>query len=387
MPMSLTISAVDTVAVRADLKDPLATSRKTYDRLPYAFVRVTLSDGTGGIGEARESLQITGESIGTIVAMVRDVLAPAVIGRHPGDLRGLHDVMDRRVAANTAAKSALDMAVHDAFAKVLGIPVHLLMGGGSTAPVATSKAIGVGDTSAMVAQARRAVEAGFATLKIKTGLDDRAEREAVKAIRAEVGPEICLKLDANQAWTLQRATAFLADVERCDVAMIEQPLPAWDYGGHAALRKRTAIPVMLDESVHRAEDARRAIDAEACDYINIKLVKTGGLYPALALVAVAQSAGIACQIGSLDTTVGSAAAIHLARACASAISFAEINGPLRLRKDVATGYRYKKGAVAVDPAPGLGVVPDWEALGFAAPAGAAAASSAENARAREATTP
>lgn len=385
--MSLTISAVDTVALRVELKDPLATSRKTYDRLPYAFVRVTLSDGTRGIGETRESLQITGESIGTIVEMVRDVLAPAIIGRHPGDLQGLHDVMDRQAAANTAAKSAVDMAAHDAFARALGIPVHLLMGGGSTAPVATSKAIGVGDTSAMVAEARRAVQAGFATLKIKTGLDDHAEREAVRAIRAEVGPHIDLKLDANQAWTLQQAAAFLADVERCDIAMIEQPLPAWDYGGHAALRKRTAIPVMLDESVHRAEDAQRAIDAEACDYINIKLVKTGGLYPALALAAVAQSAGIACQVGSLDTTVGSAAAIHLARACPNAVLFAEINGPLRLKGDVATGYRYKQGRVAVDPAPGLGVVPDWEALGFAAAGGTAASPSAANARAREAIAP
>ncbi len=362
--MSLKIAALEALGADVVLTEPLATSLKTYDRLPYVFVRVALSDGTVGVGEARESIQITGERGDTIIRTINAVLADAVAGMHPSDLQGIHAAMDRSIVGNTAAKSAVDMAVHDAVGKAYGISAQLVMAGGAGARLPTSKAISVGPIEQMVAQAEHSVQAGFGTLKLKTGINAVSERLAVSAIRAAVGPDVYLKLDANQGWGLQEASAFLSSVEKFDIQMVEQPLPAWDLAGHAALRARTPIPIMLDESVHSPHDATRAIDAGACDYLNIKLVKTGGLYPALKLVAVAQSAGVTCQIGSLDTTIGSAAAIHLARARPDTIRFVEINGPTRLERDFATGYHFSEGTVWVDNAPGLGVLPDWAAIGF-----------------------
>jgi L-alanine-DL-glutamate epimerase-like enolase superfamily enzyme len=150
------------------------------------------------------------------------------------------------------------------------------------------------------------------------------------------------------------------------IQMIEQPLPAFDYRGSAELRRRIPMPVMLDEGVRSAQDAFKAIEAGACDYINIKLLKTGGLYPALTLVAVAESAGVACQIGTLDTTIGSAAALHLVHA-RPAIRFAEINGPSRLSFDLATGFILAKGQANIAPGPGLGVTIDQSRLAFDQP--------------------
>lgn len=364
--MPPTITAVRAAAINAPLGDPLRTSRHDYSTIPYVFVKVTLSDGSQGIGEARESVQITGETSPSILQAVEHRLAPSIIGLEAGDMETIHARMGDTLAGNSAAKSAIDIAVYDALGHASGLSVSVLLGGAPSAAIPSSKAISVGPTAEMVAQAVRNVEAGFRTLKIKTGVDGAAEREAIAAIRSSVGPDIHLKLDANQAWSLQEAARFLDDVAGHDIQMIEQPLPAWDYNGSAELRRRTAIPVMLDEGVHSPQDAMKAISAGACDYINIKLVKTGGLFPAMKLLAVAESAGIVCQIGSLDTPVGSAAAIHLVHA-RKVLRFAEINGPTRLLHNYADGFSLVDGCADVEAGPGLGVTADLQALGFADP--------------------
>jgi len=114
---------------------------------------------------------------------------------------------------------------------------------------------------------------------------------------------------------------------------------------------------MLDEGIHSPSDVIRIVEAGAADMINIKLIKTGGLYPAQAVNAVAQAAGMICQIGSLDTTIGSAAATHLAMA-KSNIRYAEIVGPTRLKRDVAGGLVITGGRVCATDAPGYGITVD-----------------------------
>jgi L-alanine-DL-glutamate epimerase-like enolase superfamily enzyme len=262
--------------------------------------------------------------------------------------------MDAVAFANTCAKSAIDMAVHDLAARLAGLPLARLLGGAPGGPIASSKAVSVAAADKMVAQAQEYVAAGFGTLKLKTGVDAAAELEAVRRVREAVGPGIAIKLDANQGWTLTDATRFLEQVERYDIFMVEQPLPVWDFAGAAELRRRTSIPVMLDEGVKSPQDALRAIDAAACDYINIKLVKTGGLHRALQVEAICAAAGIACQIGTLDTSIGSAAGWHLVHARPN-IRFVEINGPTRLAWDVGTGFRVEAGAAVVADGPGLGL--------------------------------
>jgi L-alanine-DL-glutamate epimerase-like enolase superfamily enzyme len=183
----------------------------------------------------------------------------------------------------------------------------------------------------------------------------------VREVRRAVGPEIELKLDANQGWNLADAVKVINAVEDCDIRVVEQPLPEWDLAGAAALRQRVAPPIMLDEAVKSPADMVRIIQAGAADMVNIKLLKTGGIYPALAVNSIAESAGIVCQIGTLDTSIGSAAGAHLATAKEN-IQFIEINGPTRLKWDVASGLTIQQGRVKIGNGPGYGLEVDRSRL-------------------------
>lgn len=360
------IARISAQPVRLVLSNPLATSRRAYPALDLVVVRAQSEDGAIGWGETRDCAHITGESQAGILAAIEGRLGPALTGMDPFDLAGAHGAMERVMSANRAAKSAVDMALLDLAGRLAGQPVSRLLGGGPRGPIASSKAVSVGPVETMIAEAEGFVAAGFGTLKIKTGVDATGELAAIGAIRAAVGPGVFLKLDANQGWDLPEATRFLEAAAVHDIQMVEQPLPAWDLAGHAALRRRLPIPVMLDEGVHTASDALRAIEAGAADYVNIKLIKTGGLYPARDLAALCQAAGIACQIGTLDSSIGSAAAAHLVHACPN-IRFAEINGPTRAARDIATGFRVEAGQAIAPEGPGLGVVVDEAAIEELAP--------------------
>lgn len=356
-----TVARITATPMQLTLADPLATSKRTYGTLDIIIIRIDSTCGATGWGEAREGAHITGETLAGMCEAINSHLGPAVTSLEPGDLNEAHLRMNAAIIGNTAAKSAIDMALHDLAGKLAGLPVSRLLGGGPGSAIGSSKAVSIGSAEAMVAQASVFVAAGFRTLKLKTGLDETAERAAIGAVREAVGPDIKLKLDANQGWSLHQATRFLAAVEQHDIQMVEQPLTAWDMNGHAELRRRTPIPVMLDESVHGARDALRAIEAGAADMVNIKLIKTGGLMPARNLATLCDAAGIECQIGTLDTSIGSAAAAHLFHAC-PAIRFAEINGPTRLAQDLATGFEVKDGHAILSEGPGLGVHIDQPAI-------------------------
>src|SRR5690606_2918277 len=161
------------------------------------------------------------------------------------DMPGLHKAM-RRVfpVGNRAAFSAVDLAAHDALGRILSVPVSVLLGAAPRGPVATSRAIGTGRIADMVEAARRNLEQGYDTIKVKTGADADAEVAAIRAIREENGPDFRLKIDANQGWSLREALRFLDRVAPYDIFVVEQPLPAGDLRGAAELRRRTKIPVM-----------------------------------------------------------------------------------------------------------------------------------------------
>lgn len=139
--------------------------------------------------------------------------------------------------------------------------------------------------------------------------------------------------------------------------MCEQPLPAGDLAGAAELRRRTPVPILLDESIHGPEDALRAISAGACNHINIKLLKAGGLFPAARIAVVAEAGGIICQIGSLSTAIGSAAAVQLIHAH-PVITLPEVIWPARLTASPDSGYDAEGERISIPATPGLGVTID-----------------------------
>jgi L-alanine-DL-glutamate epimerase-like enolase superfamily enzyme len=356
--MGQAITDIRAMLWQARSKDPLTTSLHPGEAV-QTFLLVRLeAGGAVGIGECPVTPFITGETPHSALAAVNAHLAPALIGHDLRDIHGLHRRMRRALAeGNGCALSAIDLAAHDALGQALGVPASVLLGGVPRGPVQSSRAIGTGTTAQMVAAARRNFDAGYRTIKIKTGADDAAELDAIRAIRADLGPEVRLKLDANQGWTFARALRFLDRAAAQDIYVVEQPLAAGDLRGAAELRRRIAMPLMLDESVHTPADMLRALDAGACDFVNIKLLKAGGLYPAAQIAAIAAAAGIRCQIGTLSTSIGTAAAIHLIHAH-PVIELAEINWPDRLEENPAAGFTMRRDMAAIPDAPGLGLAPE-----------------------------
>ena len=192
------------------------------------------------------------------------------------------------LSGNTSAKAAVDIALYDIKGKLMGQPLYKVLGG-SVNQIVTDMTVGIDTPEAMAAEARERVEKdGFTILKIKAGINPSEDIQALTLIRQAVGPNIRLRVDANQGYTVSDAVRTLKAFEELGVEAVEQCLPSWDLDGMRFVRSKVDLKVMLDESVHTPIDAAKACKIDAADIINIKLMKCGGLYPAEKINAIAE---------------------------------------------------------------------------------------------------
>jgi L-alanine-DL-glutamate epimerase-like enolase superfamily enzyme len=242
-----------------------------------------------------------------------DLLIPAVLGEDPRRLSFLVEKMDRVLLGNAAAKAAVDLALHDLVGKIYGEPVWRLLGGSFAEPLETDFTVSIDTPEAMAEEARKLVDAGFRAIKVKVGEDPKLDVQRVKAVREAVGENVKLWIDANQGWTPQEAVWALARIAEFRVEFVEQPVSAWNLEGMRWVRERSPVPVMADESVHSPQDALLAIKLGACDYVNIKLMKAGGLLRAKEIATICKNAGIPNMIGGMvESNLSATAAVHFA---------------------------------------------------------------------------
>jgi L-alanine-DL-glutamate epimerase-like enolase superfamily enzyme len=240
------------------------------------------------------------------------------------------DVMDSVVEGKPAAKAAIDIALHDILGKTGRKPLFMLMGGYRN-EVLTDITLGIKSPKEMAKDAAKAVKKGFKALKVKVGIDPAEDVERIKMIRSAVGSKTQLRIDANQGWTPRQALEALNKMKKFNIQFAEQPVPAEDFKGLVKVRKNSPIPIMADESVHSPEDAMRLIQAEAVDFINIKLMKSGGILKGRKIAAIAEAADIPCMIGCMgESEIGIAAGAHLAAAVKN-IQYADLDSDLLLK--------------------------------------------------------
>ena len=238
------------------------------------------------------------------------------------------------------------MAVYDLFAKSCGKPLYRVLGG-RRSEIETDLTISVNGIDEMVADSLKAVSEGFGILKIKVGKEGRKDVERIRAIRDAVGPDIRLRIDANQGWSAKEAVRIIQTMEDMGIEMdlVDQPVSAHDFEAMKFVTSRVATPILADESVFSAGDAIRIIQERAADLINIKLMKTGGIYEALKICAAAENFGVECMIGCmLESKIAVSAAAHLA-AGKGIITRADLDGPTLCREDPYTGGPVYDGAV------------------------------------------
>lgn len=357
------ITGIACYAVRLPLITPFIIAYGTYSHVESVLVRLTTDSGLVGWGEATPDPYVTGESWAGTDALLRHDLLPLLRDQNPLARETVHARLDGLVTGAPSAKAAIDLALWDIAGKHTGLSVAALLGGPVRDSLIWHATLSIGTPAAMAAEARAAVAAGHTEIKMKVGaarlLDDV---ERIIAVRAAVGPDVTLMVDANQGWH-DPATAIRAIHAIAPAApiWIEQPIRADDFAGLAEVRRATGIAQMADEGVHSARDGLRIAELRAADVINVKLMKTGGITGAMRLIAVCEAAGVRCMVGSMvESTIATAAGVQIALARRAIVANGLI-GPVMLREDLATGLTYAGGAIRIDAeAPGLGIVVDEE---------------------------
>ena len=351
------IQSIEISEIQIPLVTPFRTALRTVEAVDDIVIRVVSDDGQVGYGEAPPTAVITGDTKGSIVAAIRDFIAPTLIGREVDDMDGLMQALHGSILKNTSAKAAVDMALYDLYAKSLGKPLYKVLGG-ARAQVETDLTISVGPIEEMVKDSLAAVAEGYRVLKIKVGKEGLADVERIKAIREAVGEDITIRVDANQGWNAKEAVRIISAMEdlNLNIDLVEQPVKAHDLAGMQYVTSRVYTPILADESVFSAEDAIRIIQMGAADLINIKLMKTGGIYEALKICSIAEIYGVQCMMGCmLESKLAVSAGAHLA-AARGVITRADLDGPGLCKEDPYEGGPvYHAGLIQMDETPGLGI--------------------------------
>ncbi|HUZ21427.1 MAG TPA: dipeptide epimerase [Acidimicrobiales bacterium] len=283
------------------LREPFVTALRSATSVESVLVELRTGDGLRGVGEAAPVAAITGESPASVLQVIERELRPVIVGYDSEDVVGLASLLDAALAGHPSAKAALDIALYDLAARRSGVPLALFLGAG-VRPVATDVTISAGGPAEMASAAGRRLADGFTCLKLKVG-DGRGDDLArILAVAEIAGPQGArLRLDANQGWTARWTISVVEELELRGVPLdlVEQPVPAGDLDGPALVSATLATPVLADEAVHSVADAERLVERQAADLVNIKLMKSGGITNARAIVAALDEAGVGWIVGGM----------------------------------------------------------------------------------------
>jgi L-alanine-DL-glutamate epimerase-like enolase superfamily enzyme len=331
----------------------IATGRVTSAR--NVLVRVTLADGTVGLGEAAPFPPSGGETQETALAAVRG-MAPLVEGYDAAGWRPLAKRLLASFEHQETARAGVEMAVLDALTRVWNTPLFQFCGGVESR-VVSDITIPIEGPAHMAELAERYASDGATTLKLKVGTDLDDDIDRVLAV-AEAAPDCDLILDGNQGYQPIDAVdliASLADEEVYPI-LFEQPVHRHDLEGLRFVTERVGAPVAADESVHTAADALRVARMGAANVVNIKLMKSG-LVEAMEIAAVCRAAHLDLMIGAMiESRLAIAAAAHLV-AGMGGFRYVDLDTPMLLASDPFSGGYAQDGFIyTLDPSqPGHGV--------------------------------
>ncbi len=351
------ITAIEWGRVSIPLRTPFRTALRKVDSVEDIILRLHTDTGAVGYGEAPPTGVITGDTAEGICGALKSHLGPLLLGQCVDDPEPLMRRLQTALVHNTSAKAAADIALWDLYGKLQGVPVYRLLGSARRRLI-TDLTISVNTPAQMAEDARSAVSRGFDCLKIKVGIDPALDVERLSAVRAAIPAGIALRVDANQAWTPRQAVRMLNGMQErgLNLELVEQPVPAGDLEGLAYVTRHSDVPVLADESVFSPLDALNILQSRAADLVNIKLMKCGGISPALKIAAVAELCGAECMIGCmLEGPVSVNAAVHLA--CArSVITRVDLDGPMLCAANpVHGGSVFAEREITVSDTPGLGI--------------------------------
>ncbi|HEV2249884.1 MAG TPA: dipeptide epimerase [Candidatus Limnocylindria bacterium] len=338
--MKLIVRTVD-----VHLAVPFAISRAV--RTEKRVVLVELDEGPRvAYGEASPD-PFFGETAESLEADVRSALE--LMPEDPADLGTLRGRLDARFPHGGGAACALDILAHDRAAQARGEPLRTFLGLAPGEAPPTSFTLGIAEPGLMAARASAAKAQGFTVLKVKLGQGD--DGEILDAVRRVFDGTI--RVDPNAAWTPAEAPARIERIAQYGIEFVEQPVAPQDLDGLRYVRERSVLPIVADEAAVRLADIDRL--AGACDGINVKLQKCGGIAEARAMIERAHGLGLKVMLGcrAAETSVAIAAAAHLA----PAVEWADLDGNLLIVDDPFIAVPVERGRFVFSDRPGLGVLP------------------------------
>ncbi|MEO8542633.1 MAG: mandelate racemase/muconate lactonizing enzyme family protein [Betaproteobacteria bacterium] len=282
------------------------------------LVKLTTDSGVSGWGEATPTPRWTYETTETIVSTLRYYLAPAVIGIEVWNLDAVHRAMGRAInpglsPGSPLAKSAIDVAAHDAWGRALGKPLHQLLGGCRRTEFDLTWMVSVPDPAGAEDAVAQGLATGYTAFDVKVGMHGPAgDLNLVRRTRA-AAPDSVLLVDANRAYRIDAAMRMARQFDDLGIRHFEQPLDGINLSGYRRLVAASPVPIALDESLRALPDLIEYIRADAIGVAVAKVQRNAGIYHSRRLCEMAQSAGIELSMSGLtETDLGLAAALQLA---------------------------------------------------------------------------
>lgn len=333
---------------------PFTIATGTMHFAQNTFIRVHTDTDLTGVGECSAFPMIAGETQATCFEMAKD-FAGLWKNKDAADIEARLAELHLYTAFNATVKSAFDMALYDLAAKKAGLPLYKFLGGRQKEPE-TDLTIGIDTPANMAATARDFIQRGVRIIKIKLGKNAKEDVERVRLIREAVGKDILLRIDANQGWSYDDALFALQSMGDYNIQFCEQPMRHWDDDKLPALVKASPVKIMADESVFDHYDAERIIKAKACDYVNIKFAKSGGIHEAIKIHDVCAALHIPCMMGGmLESRVALSAFAHFVLAHDNVLFYDMDTCMLGHKADpVKGGVQYKGFLLQVPETPGIG---------------------------------
>ena len=365
------IAGLNATLVRIPLKKPYVFARGSMDSFESVIVEMTTDNDLTGYGESTP-LPLAGRSAGSLAHVITQRIRPVLLGADPTDVELLVNRAMEASSRDVDAVAGVDLALWDIIGKHLGVPAYTLVGGLCQELIPVDYTISAQSPDAMASRALEVLSEGFNGVVVKVlGHDVTEDIARVKSVRRVLPDSCTVRVDCNCCYDRNTALEFLKGIGGIGVELVEQPVAARDLEG---LRKCRAvgIPIAADESLETEKDAVDLIRENACDIMNIKVPKVGGLFLAKRIAGMAAAAGLPVLVGGRTTLeLSRCASRHFAASTWEARGRAH-EGPGPASQDLTddvTAYRTTKstvkqhmGNVPVERGPGLGLEIDQDKM-------------------------
>jgi L-alanine-DL-glutamate epimerase-like enolase superfamily enzyme len=358
------ITRIEPIAVSLPMIKPVIMAGEEVRRADNVLVRLQADNGQTGWGEAASAPTMTGETTASMVAAVHHLM-PALVGRAAEDIGGALTAMGGRMYGNQGAKAAIEIALHDLVGRATSRPAHALLGDKRRKRIPILGVIGGGDLAGDLRDAGKRKSEGFTAFKIKVGIDTpQSDAERTRRICGILGTGALISTDANQGFGAEQAIAFVRAVAGAGLDFFEQPVPADDLAGMAAVAAATDIAIGADEGIHSAADIRRHHEGRAARGVSLKAIKLGGMRAVVEAARLCERLGmrvnVSCKTG--ESSIAGAAALHVA-AVVPDIAWALTLTHAGLGEDVTSRpIPIQNGHAEVLDRPGLGIDVDEDCV-------------------------